>query len=144
MSNLTALVYRSEATHEPTEAELEAVLFAARAFNAHSEVTGVLLLAGGRFFQYLEGPEDSVRAVFHRVAASSLHREVEVLFSQTVTSRMFDTWHMGLLAMPESSFLQIADADWEAELRDHGQTLSAAPAMRALMHAWRSFGQDRN
>lgn len=144
MSKLTALVYRSKATHEPTEAELEAILFTARAFNAHSEVTGVLLLASGRFFQYLEGPEDSVREVFNRVAASSLHREVVVLFSQAVASRMFDTWHMGLLAMPESSFLQIADADWEAELRDHGQTLSGVPAMRTLMHAWRSFGQYRS
>ncbi len=135
---LCALSYKSQALRCIEESDLNALLFASRAFNAHCGVTGVLLVCGRQFFQYIEGPEPELQSVFARVEASRLHHEIQVLFRGSVPFRLFDTWHMGCGIVPESIFLSLASKDWE-EARAAGlASWEQAPPIQALLSAWRS------
>lgn len=60
-------------------------------------ITGGLAVLDGVFLQYLEGAEDTVEALFARMAMDSRHRDVKVLERRGVSKRMFDDWSMALL-----------------------------------------------
>jgi hypothetical protein len=137
---LGALAYRSTAAGSVTSADLEALLFDARAFNAHSGVTGVLLVAEGQYLQYLEGPAHALESVYARIQASRRHRELEILFKGDVSERLFETWHMAFAQVPESTFLRLAEADWEADLGASGPRLAKSSALQALLAAWHECG----
>lgn len=70
MSGLVAVAYLSTAAPFLTEADLEHLLADARSFNSRAQVTGALLVHDATFFQYFEGPEEGVEAVYARVRAS--------------------------------------------------------------------------
>lgn len=92
---LYSLVYSSFAITLFDDAELEALLAQSRAANAEAEITGVLLYRNGRFIQFLEGPEDHVRALIARIAADSRHGDVRVLVEGRPEARQFGEWTMG-------------------------------------------------
>jgi hypothetical protein len=75
-------------------AALAAILATARRCNAELDVTGALLLRGGRFAQALEGPSAAVQAVFDRIAADPRHAEVTVTEDGPVAARAFPAWSM--------------------------------------------------
>lgn len=137
---LYAVAYRSEAIRSLTESDLEALLFDARAFNAHCGVTGVLLYAQQMFFQYFEGPQEAVDTVRGRIVASSKHHSIQTVFDGQIRDRLFSTWHMAFLQPSMSVYLKLADADWQEQLQSQPTVLQEAPGGVALAQAWHDAG----
>ncbi len=90
------LIYRSHSRiPDVTERqELGNILRTARANNAASGLTGALLLYDRWFAQVLEGPQDSVMAVFDRIRADTRHDAVEIREQSPAAPRLFTRWAM--------------------------------------------------
>lgn len=136
MSGLIAVAYLSTAAPFLTEADLESLLEDARAFNAKAQVTGALLLHDATFFQYFEGPEAGVEAVYARVRASRRHRGIVELLRESTPERQFSRWDMGFAHAPKSLILQLAGANWRAEAAEQTGREHLPPGVIVLMEFW--------
>lgn len=118
---LYSVVYSSMATEPFDDAQLEALLAHSRAANGRDEITGMLLYNKGRFIQFLEGPEDRVRALVDRITADPRHANVRVMLDSNPEERQFAEWTMGYQPLKEaqgpapqgfrSTFEDLDDAD---------------------------------
>ncbi|WP_414497788.1 BLUF domain-containing protein [Stenotrophomonas maltophilia] len=77
---IKAVVYVSEAgpafagdVREAGGDRLQLLIGDASRFNCNAGITGVLLFDGGRFLQYLEGPDDGVDVAYSRVVGATSH-----------------------------------------------------------------------
>lgn len=113
---LNAIVYLSTATRPYTTAMLEALLQDARSFNEKVGVTGVLLYRDGFFFQYIEGIEKNLAAVYQRIERSAGHTRIYVLLNAKVQRREFEKWHMGFFEALDGTFLYLSEAFWNVSL----------------------------
>lgn len=97
------VLYRSQATHAPTEADLQALLEWSHTYNAAHDITGLLLYSDGRFVQLVEGPEATVRALYARIQQDTRHTQVVTLSDGPGPQRWFADWHMafGHVEAPE-------------------------------------------
>ena len=105
---LHVLLYQSRAVRGMSASDLDAILEAAVARNAADGVTGLLLysememLPGlpGLFVQWIEGPEEAVRALYARITRDRRHTEIERLADGPAKSvaganaRLFPSWAM--------------------------------------------------
>ncbi len=91
---LSQLVYRSRATRVLAPHEVQALLETARARNAREQLTGLLVLDGPRFFQWLEGPRDALERVWASIRSDSRHHHIERLQTPWRSERLFAHWHM--------------------------------------------------
>ncbi len=57
-------------------------------------LTGVLMAAGGIFFQVLEGEPEAVDAVLAAIARDPRHRDLLLLSEETAEHRIFPDWAM--------------------------------------------------
>lgn len=57
-------------------------------------LTGVLMAAGGLFFQLLEGEPEAVDAVFAAIVRDPRHRDLLLLSEETAEHRLFPDWAM--------------------------------------------------
>ena len=95
---LTTIVYRSKAVRALSQVELRELMQVAQARNERESVTGLMLYDNNRFFQWLEGPPDSVERVMGSIRVDKRHRDLEILNSQPAQARTFDGWTMKLAA----------------------------------------------
>ncbi len=92
---LISVVYTSVATEPFDHGRLGALLESSRAANERSGVSGMLLHREGRFIQFLEGGEGTVRGLVARIAADPRHARVRVLLEDGIQERQFAEWTMG-------------------------------------------------
>ena len=98
--SLIRLAYASEATFSAqpfdkgVEPNVARILMASRTNNAKSDIVGGLYYGDDRFFQYLEGEEGAVRALYDRIAGDSRHRNVVTLLEEPLQARTFANWSM--------------------------------------------------
>jgi hypothetical protein len=98
---LRRVVYVSHtavAPGEPMWPVLDSILTAARRNNRRAGVTGALVYSARRFAQVLEGPPDSVEAIFERIQCDLRHDHVTVLEVSTPERRAFGDWSMAFVA----------------------------------------------
>jgi hypothetical protein len=90
------LVYTSQysGTPDTIDADLKDIVSKAQRNNPGSRITGVLFYHGGRFLQFIEGPEDSTRELLSRISRDTRHGEVEILFDEQISERGFEQWAM--------------------------------------------------
>ena len=81
------------------EVALRALLERARANNARSGVTGLLLYLGGHFIQVIEGAPDAISQLIGRIRQDKRHQNVSVILARTIEERSFPAWSMGLHKM---------------------------------------------
>lgn len=96
---LIQLVYASATTKRFSKKELVKLLELSRARNAERDVTGVLLLAEGTFFQVLEGEEETVEALFKHISKDPRHDRVLMVARTEIETRLFGDWSMGFQRM---------------------------------------------
>jgi hypothetical protein len=94
--SLSAVVYRSTAVKSFSPPELQDLTDASQRRNGRENITGLLLYNDDRFFQWLEGPPDSVGRVMESIRNDRRHKDVEVLDSQSLPARRFADWHLKL------------------------------------------------
>jgi hypothetical protein len=90
-------VFRAIYTSQPfgfDEAILGGTLLDARRANLRDGVTGALICRADIYLQWLEGPEDKVRATLARIERDDRHLEVTLHVAEPVTERMFGAWAM--------------------------------------------------
>lgn len=93
---LTTILYRSHLAEHVQVKTLPALVSKASAFNAHHQVTGILLFNGTHFFQLLEGPREGVLAVYQRICADSKHHNLVELMRDYAPLRRFGNAGMEL------------------------------------------------
>lgn len=98
---MISLLYTSAAVSPPSEQELHELLAQSRENNAARDLTGMLLYRDERFFQVLEGPEESVRRLVETIEADPRHARMRVLLEEPITERAFGEWSMGFERMGE-------------------------------------------
>lgn len=98
---LWRLVYLSTAVENFDARSLNSMIEAAAAKNSRLDITGLLMFAGGRFMQVLEGPKEAVLALFDTIEHDQRHTFVEVVQSAPVPARLFASWSMGLCNFEE-------------------------------------------
>lgn len=90
------LAYRSQATSLLEPRELAALLEQARERNTKLGLTGMLIVDGMRFVQWLEGPAAALQAVWRSIARDSRHTITERLAVPSGHQRVFADWRMRL------------------------------------------------
>lgn len=88
------VIYTSRRVHPDSDADVYAILAAARRNNGMDGVTGLLWTDKGAFLQLLEGPPDSVDMTFDRISKDPRHADVVVLEESECAERAFGDWAM--------------------------------------------------
>ncbi|CAA9533788.1 MAG: Sensors of blue-light using FAD [uncultured Sphingosinicella sp.] len=91
-----SLLYVSRSTLRlPDEAgAVDAIVAASQSRNPQTGVTGALVFTEKQFAQYLEGPEESVRAVMDSIRCDPRHSDIQMIFDKPLHGRRFPTWAM--------------------------------------------------
>ncbi len=90
-------LFRAIYTSQPfgfDESILGGILIDARRANLRDGITGALICRADIYLQWLEGPEDQVRAALARIKRDDRHLEVTLHVAETVTERVFGDWAM--------------------------------------------------
>jgi hypothetical protein len=81
-----------------TDADVQAIIATAHRYNPANGVTGLLVYGSDIFFQWLEGPKESVVRLMHNIRNDKRHDTlVELSVNEEVRERMFPTWDMELV-----------------------------------------------
>ena len=105
-----AILHRSEAlTPEGGSAEQD-ILATSRRNNAAAGLTGFLHRENDIYYQWLEGPEAQVAALFGQIAVDGRHRLVKLLSRRAIPVRKFQGWTMGYANTNQGSLF-----DWAFE-----------------------------
>ena len=89
------LIYISDARPGLSSDEIDNILDASRKNNALADISGVLVAAGGKFLQALEGPFDRVEERFAIIAKDTRHLNVTRMMAMPIERRSFAEWSMG-------------------------------------------------
>lgn len=93
-----SLVYISDATQDFTESELQDLLAVCRTKNQANDITGMMIYAGGKFLQILEGDPVVVHELVEKLEMDPRHTHLIVMASDLVDRRHFNEWSMGFKA----------------------------------------------
>ena len=94
MSILT-LIYISDATIQFSDEELHELLEKARRNNHTLGITGLMIYAGGKFFQVLEGDPEQVQNLMEKIEQDPRHNKIVVMSTDLGVKRHFGQWAMG-------------------------------------------------
>jgi len=98
LSALRHFVYCSRAAPGIDQAEVDRIIAASQRHNPRTGITGLLVFGGGVFFQWLEGPRDSILGLVQKLHADPRHDTIIALDeSEEVRERMFPDWAMELV-----------------------------------------------
>ena len=121
------VVYCSRIAPGVTEADVQAIVATARRYNPAHGLTGLLVYGSDVFFQWLEGPKESVVALMNNIRRDTRHTTVvELTVNEEVRERVFPTWDMELV-QPDDIREVLQDA-----LRDAKAAVNAK-ALRELL-----------
>ena len=133
------LAYRSRAMTPLTDVAVQQQLAAARERNRAEGLTGLMVHEGGRFFEWLEGPEDALARVWQSVQHDPRHTAVELVGQAPTPLRFFGDRNTKLATRRID-----APSDTVIALRRQAETLArllmavdAVPAARLLQQACR-------
>ena len=94
---LYELIYRSLGFKEMDTDELDDLLKFSNTSNQAHGITGMLLYHNQEFLQVLEGEQDDVRSLYHRIVADDRHHLAHVIQEGTIEERGFGQWTMGFV-----------------------------------------------
>jgi hypothetical protein len=95
---LIRLIYASTARDRIDLEEITRILARSQANNQRRDLTGVLVFNSKIFLQELEGPRDTINALYAKLLADSRHHTVVMLKYEEVSSRRWSNWSMGFAA----------------------------------------------
>eukprot|EP00665_Eupelagonemidae_sp_cell47_P017143 gene17143-biopygen13208 len=94
---LERLTYVSHAIDEITAADVRAIRKVAEGRNAAQQVTGILIHVPPYFVQTIEGPPDSIAAIFGSILADTRHYKVDVIERGGCTTRRYPGWALEVI-----------------------------------------------
>lgn len=99
------IIYLSTAVDLFLDEELVDLLKVSRGNNQKKDISGMLLYNNGGFLQVLEGEQDSVSTLFHKLQNDNRHFGVLKVMDGNVDRRYFQDWSMG--------FRKLTDKEWK-------------------------------
>ncbi len=87
-------IYISSVRTAPDASVVADILSVSQSNNRRDGLTGLLIFDGQRFLQYIEGPEDRVRARIAKIRADWRHHALVILSERTTDRRQFGGWDM--------------------------------------------------
>lgn len=130
---MRAIVYTSVVAEGLPPGKLAEVLTRAIQHNQMAGVTGVLLHDGGRFIQYLEGPDDGISSALGRIMTATSHRDITVLDEGTVAVRLFPNWAMRDVALGRLEITDITRANWKDALTGEPKAEGALTGLQLML-----------
>jgi len=94
--SLNQLVYISQAVRKMSSDDLNAIQRIAKANNEKIDVTGSLFYNGGWFLQVLEGPLETITALYHKIEGDPRHKNSRMLYNEPAKFRTFTRWSMNM------------------------------------------------
>jgi hypothetical protein len=94
---LVRLLYVSQPVGPVTTTITTLILEKSKSNNKKENITGVLCQGSGLWMQVLEGERSQVNALYSRIMADRIHRNVELLSMEEITKRRFSEWSMALV-----------------------------------------------
>lgn len=91
---MISLCYISTAVEPMSDESLNDILKTARAVNAQSDITGMLLYKDMSFLQVLEGESSVVKALYKKIEQDQRHTDVFTVFLEKIFTREFANWSM--------------------------------------------------
>ncbi|GAA6206929.1 hypothetical protein NBRC116601_02220 [Cognatishimia sp. WU-CL00825] len=91
------LIYMSTSSGALRDADLEALMIAARRNNERDNITGVAAYHDHTIIQVLEGDRAKVDACFDRICQSPMHHSVLLVLAEDVPDRIFDRYSMAFV-----------------------------------------------
>jgi CheY-like chemotaxis protein len=98
---LRRVLYLSQALQTPSAQELLIMCSGFAAANARTHVTGVLVCAGNRFMQVMEGEHTAIEVLLQRIRRDPRHSDMAVVLDEVVPTRIFSQWNMGSVHLHE-------------------------------------------
>ncbi len=98
---LATLCYQSRAKRRQSSDDLAQLVIEARERNKQFGVTGMLVHEGDRFFQWLEGPGTTLKALWSSIRRDERHGDIELLGEGVTPIRLFSEWDLRFLHKPE-------------------------------------------
>ncbi len=92
--NIHALCYLSKAIDSLSVSDINEMVKQASFFNLNNGITGVLCFHHQKFFQYIEGPESKILALFDRISNDERHTVENTIHFPTSNSRRYSDWSM--------------------------------------------------
>jgi FAD-dependent sensor of blue light len=92
--SLACLVYIAKMRTKPNDSALYQHKDVNTRINARQQITGVLVTAGGYFFEIMEGDYAALESNLDRVSSSELMKEPEILIFTALKERQFKLWQM--------------------------------------------------
>ena len=125
LAPLFNVVYCSRAAAGVDSAAVDRIIASSRRNNPRFGITGMLVFGEGFFFQWLEGPRDSIENLMAVLRNDARHEQI-IMLSQAEESheRMFPTWDMELVEAEQIRNV-LADALSEAHDPHEVQALQA-------------------
>jgi ABC-type uncharacterized transport system YnjBCD ATPase subunit len=92
--SLYQLVYLSQRAAYCDEAALDQLLKQSITNNKANDITGILMRCDTHFFQYIEGEQNVVLALYQKIKADPRHSELVTVSSGVIERRAFANWEM--------------------------------------------------
>jgi len=92
--HLSRLSYASTITEAYSPMEIGNILEDCRTNNPPLDVTGMLFLGNGYFFQCLEGPRSHINKLYMDIYSDARHKDVQILELKEINIRYFSEWSM--------------------------------------------------
>ena len=138
---MMTIVYRSEAAHKVSPAELAELCLASARKNQTLGITGFLLHMDGLFLQVLEGDRAVVEPLFETIRRDCRHGNVEILLcaEDSAAQPNFAFWSMNLGPLDDEEFhrrvMQGITSREEFAARTHDPDVALDLLTRAYMEA---------
>jgi hypothetical protein len=94
-TTIRRIFYSSEPTTSADQ--VPAIIKASRRNNASASITGLLIYAGDRFAQLIEGPPVGIANLLESLHADTRHRDMKICIDETSDERWISNWSMGYL-----------------------------------------------
>ncbi|TXH06278.1 MAG: response regulator [Nevskiaceae bacterium] len=127
---LRRVLYLSRARRAMSAQELLILCSRFAAANARTHVTGVLICAGNRFMQVIEGDPAVITVLLQKISQDPRHGDLAVVLDEPTPTRLFAQWAMGSLHLNER--YDDSPGNWQGVqtqvqrlLRDEGMTREA-------------------
>lgn len=89
------VVYCSRAAGNVDDAEVSRIVATSQRDNPARRITGVLMFAGGVFFQWIEGPRSQIKELMAAIRADPRHDDIVTLSETEETrERLYPDWDM--------------------------------------------------
>jgi len=142
-------IYTSTPTTIPTREVIDQITEESIQWNSKHGITGILLCLEDRYFQFLEGQEETVNEVFGMIKGDPRHTDISVRIRGFENERVFKEWSMGSWMLNNEELNRLsALEDLNAYIKDPSNTAFSpkkfVTMMQNILDTWIAHEPERS